>query len=170
MRLNILLLEDVETLGRSGDILSVKSGYARNFLFPKKKAVKALKHTARMQEKLQEERAKKAAIDKKDSEELAKRLEGVVLSIEVKVDPENKMYGSVSQADILHLFADKGYEIEKSCVVLKHPIKELGVSELYLKLKEGVMAPYHVKVVAEGSALEIEDAQEEKAIEPSEEE
>jgi large subunit ribosomal protein L9 len=144
-------------LGRSGEVVSVKSGYARNFLFPQKFAVYADKNTLRMQAKLQEKRAVKAVEDKKASEELAKVLDGKVLTIHVKVDPENHMYGSVGHTDIIHLFEKEGYKIEKSAVVLKHPIKELGVHELVLKLKEGVIASYVLKVIAEGAKIVEEE-------------
>ena len=79
MRNQLLLLEDVDDLGRSGDIVSVKPGFARNFLVPQKKAVVADKFTLRMQAKLKEERSKRAELDRNESEELAKKIEGMVL-------------------------------------------------------------------------------------------
>lgn len=142
----LLLIDDVEALGRKGDVVSVKPGYARNFILPKKKGVVANKQTLRMQEKLQEERAKQALVDRQASEELATKLQGTILDITVKVDPEGHMYGSVTTADIAQLFADNGIEIEKRNVVLPHPIKELGTHNLSLRLKEGVMMPFVLNV------------------------
>jgi large subunit ribosomal protein L9 len=146
MRNQLLLLEDVEDLGRSGDVVSVKPGYSRNFLLPKKKAVIAGKFTLRMQTKLKEERAKRAEVDRKDAEELAHKIEGMVLSIEVKVDPDGHMYGSVSVLDIVHLFANEGIVIERRNVLLPHPIKTLGIHPIHLKLKEGIPAHMTLKV------------------------
>ncbi len=150
MKQQLLLIDDVDSLGRSGDVVSVKPGYARNFLLPQKKAVVAQKHTLRMQEKLREEREKKAAVDKKDAEELAKQIEGMLLTIEVKVDPEANMYGSVSAQDIVQLLQDKGFTIEKKFVQLVKPIRELGSYAISLKLREGVPANIQLKVLGEG--------------------
>lgn len=146
MNMQLLLTEDVDALGRSGDVVSVKPGYARNFLLPQKKGVIASKQTLRLQARLQEERAKRAAVDKQASEALAARLQGTVLEIVVKVDPEGHMYGSVAAADIVQLFAEQGVELEKKNVVLPQPLKSLGDHNLTLRLKEGVMMPFILKI------------------------
>jgi large subunit ribosomal protein L9 len=145
----LLLLEDVDDLGRSGDLVKVKPGFARNYLLPQKKAVIADKRTLRLQDKLKEERAKKAVVDKKESEALSERIQGMVFVKEVKVDPEGHMYGSVSALDVLHLFEREGIKLEKRSVILPHPIKELGVYNLSLRLKEGVMTSFTLKVVSD---------------------
>ena len=145
-----LLIEDVEALGRSGDIVSVKPGYARNYLVPQGFAVIADKNALRMQAKLQEERINRAAEDKKDSEALATRLEGLTISKVVKVDHDGHMYGSVTTADIANLLKDEhGISIEKRAVQLKHPVKEVGVFTVQLKLKEGVTSSITLKVAPE---------------------
>lgn len=156
MRNQLLLIEDVEDLGRSGDVVSVKPGYSRNYLLPQKKAVVADKFTLRMQAKLKEERSKRAETDRKDAEELAQKIEGMVLSIEVKVDPDGHMYGSVAALDIARLFEKEGIAIERRHVVLPHPIKTLGVHPINLKLKEGVPAHVTLKV---HSGMEIPEEQ-----------
>ena len=154
MRNQLLLIEDVEDLGRSGDIVSVKPGYSRNFLLPRKKAVIADKFTLRMQAKLKEERAKRAEVERREAEELSSKIEGMVLSIEVKVDPDGHMYGSVSALDIVHLFEKEGIAIERRNVMLAHPIKALGVHPINLKLKEGVPAHITLKVHSGGEISE----------------
>ena len=163
MATEYLLLKDVESLGRSGDIVRVKPGYARNYLVPKQKAIFADKNTIRMQQRLQEERAKQAANDRKESEALASHLEGVVLSIPVKVDPEGHMYGSVSAQDLVALLQDKGFEIDKRFIRLEHPIKAIGHHVVPLKLKEGVEASIKAKVFPEGNpeAIDAPKAKEE---------
>ncbi len=143
MSIQMLLLEDVDALGRSGDIVSVKPGYARNYLLPQKKGIVASKHALRLQAKLQEERRKRAELDRKEAEELALRFTGIELGITVKVDPDGHMYGSVSALDIVKLFeSEKGITLEKKNIALAHPIKTLGTHRLELRLKEGVMMPY----------------------------
>lgn len=152
----LLLLEDVEDLGRSGDVVSVKPGYARNFLLPKKKALIADTHTRRMQAKLQEERAKKAAVDRVEAEKMAASLDGKIVRTEVKVDHDGNMYGSVTVFDVLNLLKNEGYEIEKRFLVLPQPLKATGMHTVSLKLKEGVPASIKVHVVPEGYVEPVE--------------
>ena len=151
MKQQLLLLEDVEALGKKGEIVTAKPGYVRNFLLPKGFAVVASTNTIRKQEKLRAERAKQAIVDKKESEELALQVEGASpLEIRVKVDPEGHMYGSVSAADIARLFQEKGLPIEKKSVMVNKPIKETGTHKITLKLKEGVMVTFALAITPEG--------------------
>lgn len=155
MKNQLLLIHDVDDLGRSGDLVTVKPGFARNFLIPQKKAVFATKGTLRMQEKLREERAKQAVVDKKDAEELAERVNGLTIKTTVKIDPEGHMYGSVTVYEILELLKKEGIELERRNIVLPQPIKELGAREINLKLKEGVPAKFTLKILAEGQPEEV---------------
>lgn len=147
MAQKILLLEDVENVGRKGEITSVKPGYAYNFLIPQGFALVANRAALRRQAKLQEERRIRAEVDRKEALELAAKLEGELLEIEVKVDQEGHMYGSVSALDIVERLKLKtGLELDKKMVQLKHPIKEVGVVDLTIRCKEDVTAQIHVKV------------------------
>jgi len=148
-----LLLQDVEHLGHSGDIVkNVKPGYARNFLIPQKLVVPADKRTIRLQEKLKEERQKKRLLDKQESEAIAARIEGLTVTKVVKVDHDGHMYGSVSVVDILHLLNEQvQVEIDKKAVQLKHAIKSTGIHAVVIKFKEGVTATFHLKVLSEES-------------------
>lgn len=152
----LLLLEDVEGLGRSGDVVKVRPGYARNFLLPQGLAYVADKRALRMQARLQEERRKRAIVDKKESEEQAAVLDALSLTTIVKVDQEGHMYGSVSAGDIVHLIQEASQiEVKKSAIVLKHPIRELGEYKVPLKLKEGVKATISLKVEAEEGSIKL---------------
>lgn len=154
MPTKLLLIQDVDNLGRSGDIVIAKPGYARNYLVPQGFAVVADKRAIRMQTRLQEERAKQAIVDRADAEKTAEQLTGMTLTIVVKVDQEGHMYGSVSISDIIHkIEEEKGITLEKKFVLLKHPIKEIGDHEVALRLKEGVTSRITVKVVAEEAAV-----------------
>jgi large subunit ribosomal protein L9 len=146
----LLLLEDVDSLGRSGDIVHVKPGYARNYLLPQKKALIATTHTRRLQARLQEQRAQRALVDKTESEALAQDLQDKLFVVEVKVDPDGNLYGSVGHSDILSLFANEGITLERKNIALSHSIKSLGVHTVALRLKESVAASVKIKVVAEG--------------------
>ena len=153
MKQSLLLLEDVDALGRSGDIVSVKAGFARNFLIPQKKALHASKQTIKLQEKLKEERIKRAAVDRKEAEELATSIEGTLLTIEVKVDADGNLYGSVIAADILALMKKEGIELDKKNVILPKPIKSLGKYSIQLRLKENVPASIQLEVKPEGGMV-----------------
>lgn len=146
----LLLIQDVEDLGRSGDIVAVKPGFARNFLVPKKLAVVASAHALKMQARLQEERLKRAAHDKQEAEQIAASVEGLTVTTTAKVDHEGHMYGSVSASDIAALIhAQAGLTIEKRSIQLKHALKAIGVFEIPLKLKEGIVAKVTVQIDAE---------------------
>lgn len=136
----LLLIDDVESLGRSGEIVSVRPGYARNFLLPKGLAVVASASTIRKQAKLQEERKKRAEVERKEAEEIAAKLENLVLETLVKVDHDGHMYGSVTAQDVQHLIEKTtGIHVEKRAIQLKQAIKATGTHAIHLKLKEGVV-------------------------------
>lgn len=150
MAAQLLLLKDVSSLGRKGDVRTVKPGYARNFLIPKGYATTATQRTLRLQEKLKEERQKQALADKHESEEIAARINGLTLTTVVKVDHEGHMYGSVTSAEIVHLLLGQAHvEIEKRSIQLKHAIKSTGLHSIQVKLKEEVTAVFDLQVMSE---------------------
>jgi large subunit ribosomal protein L9 len=150
MKQQLLLLEDVDSLGKKGEIVTAKPGFVRNFLIPQGFAVTANSNTLKKQERLREERAKQAEVDSKESLALAAQVESAALEIRVKVDPEGHMYGSVSASDIAQLFQLQGLAVEKKYIQLTRPIKETGVHKISLKLKEGVPAVCQLSIIPEG--------------------
>lgn len=158
MATKYLLLEDVDGLGRKGDIVNVKPGYARNYLVPQGFALMADLRTLRMQARLQAEREAKAAEDRREAEAQAAQIGELQLEVVVKVDPEGHMYGSVSAQDIQHLLEKKGVLLEKRAVQLKHALKTIGAHKVGVKLKEGVMATVMLIVSAEGQPFVAEAA------------
>lgn len=152
MSSKLLLLNDVEHLGRSGDIVSVRPGYARNFLLPQGLGILASKGALKMQARLQEERLKKALQDKQESEQQSAALAGVTIETAVKVDHEGNMYGSVSAGDIVHLLENQASVVlEKHTIQLKHPLKQTGVHTISVRLREGVTASFTLKIVPENA-------------------
>ncbi|MFI0434983.1 MAG: 50S ribosomal protein L9 [Parachlamydiaceae bacterium] len=150
MATQLLLVEDVDALGRSGEIVTVKPGYARNFLLPQGIAIIANKQALRQQERLKQERQTRAIEDKKESEAIASHIEGVNLITVVKVDHEGHMYGSVHTHEIVNLLQEqKNVSLDKKSVLLKHPIKTTGVHPITVKLKEGVTVTFNLKVMSE---------------------
>lgn len=162
MATKLLLLEDVDALGRSGDVVKVKPGYARNFLIPQGLAHVADSRSLRLQAQLQEERRKRAVVDKKEADEQAVVLDALVLTSIVKVDQEGHMYGSVSAADLADLIEGAcSVRLEKRAVQLRQPIRELGEHKVAVKLKEGVKATVTLHVEAEEGSI-IKEKKEEK--------
>lgn len=156
MATKLLLIHDVEDLGRSGDIVNVKPGFARNYLLPNGAAVIADRNALRRQARLKEERLKKAAEDKKEAEKQSEAIANVTIETVVKVDHDGHMYGSVTAADIVHLLQTQAsIGVDKRSVQLKHAIKEVGVHTIHLKLKEGVQSTFTLKIVPEESTKEI---------------
>lgn len=150
MKQQLLLLQDVDSLGKKGEIVTAKPGYVRNFLLPQSLAVVASANTLRKQERLKVERAKQAEVDSKEANLLAQQIQGAVLEIRVKVDPEGHMYGSVSAADIAELFQSQGLAVERKYIQVTRPIKETGVHKIHLKLKEGIPVVCNLSILAEG--------------------
>lgn len=142
-----LLLQDVEGVGRSGDVVSVKPGFARNYLLPQRKALLADTRSLKMQAKLQEERKAKAIKDRKEAEEMASKMEGLTIETVVKVDQDGHMFGSVSQNDIVTLLADHGFTIDRRMVRIGQPYKKLGTYQIPLKLNEEVPATFTLKIL-----------------------
>lgn len=162
----LLLLEDVETLGRSGQVVEVKKGFARNFLIPQAKATAATVHALRMQVKLQEERSIKAEHDKTESEALAKVIEEKgSITLEVKVDPEGKLYGSVTTQDICEKLAEDGITLDRKHIKLAKSIKDLGTFDIPITLKEEVMTKIILQVNPEGGPLPVTEAVKEETAE-----
>lgn len=148
-RNQLLLLKDVEQLGRSGDIVSVKRGYAWNYLIPTGRAVFPDKRTLRNQANLKEEREQQANLDREEAELIAKKLEEVSLEISVKVDPDGHMYGSVKPQDIVLLLQEKEQILLDRRNVLTPTLKALGTYKISLTLKENIPAQFTLHIVKE---------------------
>ncbi|MEM7174535.1 MAG: 50S ribosomal protein L9 [Chlamydiota bacterium] len=150
MQEGLLLLEDVVNLGRKGDIVRAKPGFAWNFLLPQKRAVLADKRTVRLQEQLKAERAKQAAEDEKQARAVASRLKGKMFVAVVKTDSSGHLYGSVTAVDIVKVLDQEAdIAIDRRSVLLPRPIKKTGVHTIRLSLKEGVPAEFKLKVKGE---------------------
>jgi large subunit ribosomal protein L9 len=153
MKQSLLLLKDVYGLGKKGEIVAAKPGYARNFLLPQKMALHASKQTLELQKRLQEEREKQAAEDRVEAAKIAATLKEEKLLIKVKVDVEGNLYGSVTVYDISHLLKEKGYEIDKKNVLIAKPLKKLGQYTIDLRLQEDVPATVTLDIEPEDGSV-----------------
>ena len=144
--MEIILKEDIVNLGYKNDIVTVKSGYGRNYLIPTGKAVIASPAAKKMLAEELKQRAHKLEKIKKDAEELAAKLEGVSLKIATKVSSTGTIFGSVGNIQIAEELAKLGHNIDRKIIVVKDVVKEVGNYKAIVKLhKEGsVEIPFEV--------------------------
>ena len=150
--IEVILLDDVAELGRSGDACRVRSGYARNFLFPKQLAVTLTPGTKRLIEKKRAEAVVRLAKEKEEAEALLQKLEKLTLTCSVKANADGRLFGSVSPADVLAKLAEAGVVLAKKQLAMHEPFKSLGEHEAALHLHPEVRGKLKVKVVAEKMA------------------
>lgn len=147
--MEIILKEDVINLGYKNDIVTVKSGYGRNYLIPTGKAVIASPAAKKMLAEELKQRAHKLEKIKKDAEELAAKLEGVSLTIATKVSSTGTIFGSVGSIQIADELAKLGHNIDRKIIVVKDAVKEVGHYKAVIKLHKEVSVEIPFEVVAE---------------------
>ncbi len=146
--IQVILREDVPTLGKSGEVVRVKPGYARNYLIPRDLAVLA---TTKNISRIEHERARITALKAKtvkETQSLADKLASVSVTIQKPVGAEDKLFGSVTAKEIEAALGLEGIRIDKKKIALAEPIKTLGVHEVPIKLGNDVTAALKVWVVA----------------------
>lgn len=133
--MEVILKETIDTLGREGDIVKVKDGYGRNYLLPQQKAVPASAENIAVFEQNQAEIQARIQEEIKAAEALAKKLAGTTLSIAMLTGSEDRLFGSVTASDISKKLAENtGVEIDKRSILVQEPIKELGESNVTVKV------------------------------------
>ena len=145
--MNVLLIKDIERLGREGDLVTVADGYARNYLIPQGYAILAGDETIKLQEKIRGERLAREAAERQEFVELAERLSNVSVTTAVKVGEDEQLYGSVTAQDIAGLLQEEGYTIDRKKIVLENPIKALGVYAIEIRLHPEVTGTIKLWVV-----------------------
>jgi large subunit ribosomal protein L9 len=147
--MRIILKETIESLGIIGSEVDVADGYARNYLFPQNKAVKATPQNRRA---LEQEKVKfelQIAKEKAMAEEMAKRLDGVECTIKARTADEDRLYGSVTVRDIVEALAKQDVQLEKRVVLLKEPIKAVGTYKVPIRVYRDVEPEITVHVEPE---------------------
>ncbi|MGI6113012.1 MAG: 50S ribosomal protein L9 [Mahellales bacterium] len=145
--MKVILQQDVKGQGRKGDIVNVSDGYARNFLLPKGQAIEAnKKNLARLKEQKAVEQKRKQQ-EQEEFSELAKRLSGMVVTINAKAGDQDKLFGSVTSKEIAEqLKGQFNIDIDKKKINLPEPIKHLGTFTVEVKLYPGISAQLQVNV------------------------
>jgi large subunit ribosomal protein L9 len=144
--MKIILRENVEHLGKMGDLVDVKDGYARNFLIPKNLAYVATVHnikTLEHQKRLIGDKLKK---ERKEAEEFAQKLSSLSVTLTAQVGEEGKLFGSVTSKDIAEALSAQGFTIDRKQIELEKPIKELGDFTIPVKVKHDVKTEVKVSV------------------------
>lgn len=147
--MRIVLRDDVESLGRKGDVVDVADGYARNYLVPRGLAMKATKGVVAQAESMRRNRAVRDTREREAAQETAGSISGIRLEIPARAGEGGKLFGSVTAADVADaLHAQKGVEIDRRKVDLDEPVKEVGEVEVVVTLHPDVAATFTVAVIA----------------------
>lgn len=162
---DIILTDKIEHLGAEADVVTVKAGYARNFLIPQGKALEVTKQTMKRINLLKTKRAEREARELNEAEELARKINKLKMTMELETGEQGKAFGSITTADISErLRKQLGGDliIDRHRIQLEKPIKESGAHEVLIKLHPDVTAKLTVNVKAKGAVEEAAEPAEEK--------
>ncbi|MFC1549784.1 50S ribosomal protein L9 [Candidatus Neomarinimicrobiota bacterium] len=145
--MDVILLQDVEGLGLAGDVVNVKPGFLRNYLAPRKLALRASKRNLALADEKKRVTQARLARQDKINQELAATLEKIEITIEMQVGEEERLFGSVTTQDIQKSLADQDIKIERHDILLEEPIKALGVYTVPIKLASEIKPEIKVYVI-----------------------
>ncbi len=138
--MQIILTDNVENLGKVGDAVKVKDGYARNYLLPRQLAVPATEGNIKRISKEKAKRLAKYEEEKTEALARAAELSKISLTVTVEVNDQEKLYGAISESEILKAFEAEGVKIDKKTLVIEKPIEDLGIFEVGVKLHQEAIA------------------------------
>ncbi len=144
--MEIILLERIERLGQMGDVVNVKNGYARNYLFPQKKALRKTKDNLAFFESKRKEYEAHNLKMKQEAEDMAKKLEGLSVVIVRQAAETGQLYGSVTMRDICEAIRDAGFKVERNQIDLNQPFKNMGIFDVRLSLHPDVAQTVRVVI------------------------
>ena len=147
--MKVILKEDIHNLGQQGDVVEVKSGYARNYLMPKKLAILFTAEQQRSIEESQRMEVRKLEREKDQLESILKEVKSLSLSLKMKSEEDNKLFGSVTKLDIVKLLEENGIKIDKKYIDLDSPIKTLGEHEVNVSFTKEMSESFTVSVEKE---------------------
>jgi large subunit ribosomal protein L9 len=147
--MEVILREDIDKLGNRGEVVKVASGYARNFLIPKRLAVAATESNKKIVEQERQAHLRKEAKQAGEAQDLAKLLNGVTVTIAQKAGENDQLFGSVTAKDVADALAAKNFTIDRRKIQLDEPIKQLGEYKIPVRLHREVTAEITVVVAKE---------------------
>lgn len=147
--MNVILLQDVDNLGQSGEVVTVKNGFARNYLLPRGFALQATAGLLRARQEETRQQGKKIAAEAEKARQTAASLEGLSLRIAVRTGDEGRLFGSVTAQMIADALADKGFSVDRRRITLDSDVKTTGSYTASAKLHSDVTAPIAFEVVPE---------------------
>jgi large subunit ribosomal protein L9 len=147
--MDVILREDIDTLGMRGQVVQVATGYARNFLLPKRLAVAATESNKKIVEQERQAHLRKEAKFKTEAEDLGKMMTGVSVTISQKAGENDQLFGSVTAKDVAEALEKKNFSIDRRKIQLDEPIKQLGEHKVAVRLHKDVTAEVTVNVVRE---------------------
>jgi large subunit ribosomal protein L9 len=147
--MRVILLQDVENLGKKFEVKEVKNGYAMNFLFPKNLAKPATKEAIKWLETQKEIEAKKAEEALKKTQDVASTIDGQEIIMPVKIGEEGQLFESITSQKIIEKLKESGFEVKKNQIDLKEPIKELGEFPIKIKFEHNLEAEIKIIVTEE---------------------
>jgi large subunit ribosomal protein L9 len=145
--MDVILREDIDKLGARGQVVQVASGYARNFLLPKRLAVAATESNKKIVEQERQSHLRKEAKQKTEAEDLGKMMAGVTVTISQKAGENDQLFGSVTSKDVAEALEQKNFTIDRRKIQLDEPIKQLGEHKVVVRLHRDVTAEVTVNVV-----------------------
>jgi large subunit ribosomal protein L9 len=148
--MKVILLEPLERVGKPFDIVEVKDGYARNYLFPRKMAIEATDGNIRGLEKSRKRFSKQMDKKRMESMDLVERINNLSVKTTIKTGMDGKTFGSVTSADLASLLKAEGVEVDKKHIVLEEPLKQPGVYDIKVHLGEDMNAVFKLAVLEEG--------------------
>ena len=147
--MKVILREDIPELGEAGKTIEVKAGYGRNYLIPRNLAIPATKANLAAIDEVQKQKAIRDKKRLREADKIKSAIEKISVSASVKVGEEDKLFGSVTTADIAKLMAAEGITVDKRSIMLDEPIKSLGVYTVPVKIEKDVTADVKVWVIKE---------------------
>ncbi|QWK20232.1 MAG: 50S ribosomal protein L9 [Hydrogenobacter thermophilus] len=144
--MKVVLLQDLEGYGVFGDVINVKDGFANNYLIPRGIALPATEGNLRHVKSIIQQRMRKLEQEKEKAISLAKALEGLMLEIQRPVGEKGKLFGSVTAADISNALKEKGFDVDRKRILLKTPIKDVGIYTVQIRLHPQVNVEIKVEV------------------------
>ena len=147
--MKVILKEDVQNLGQQGDVVEVKSGYARNYLMPQKLAILFTKQQKKSIEEAQIVEKRKLEREKDQLESVLKQVEDLNLSLKMQSEEDNKLFGSVTKLDIVKLLEENGITIDKKYIDLSSPIKTLGEHKVNIVFTKEISGSFTLAVEKE---------------------